>query len=98
MNMREIIDFFYDEASSCREKNEYAKAQSIETAGSMINNIFHGKEVNQWLPVVRNSIMSSMVSLVSNKRNNNMDKEEIEGYQYALDMLDLIADEYNVVL
>lgn len=96
--MREMIDFFYDEASLCREKNEYAKAQSIETAGSMINNTFHGKEVNQWLPVVRNSIMSSISSLTSNERKDSMSKEEIEGYQYALDMLDLIADEYNVVL
>lgn len=96
--MREMIDFFYDEASLCREKNEYAKAQSIETAGSMINNTFHGKEVNQWLPVVRNSIMSSISSLISNKRRDSMYQEEIEGYQYALDMLDLIADEYNVVL
>ena len=96
--MREMIDFFYDEASLCREKNEYAKAQSIETAGSMINNTFHGKEVNQWLPVVRNSIMSSISSLISNKRRDSMYQGEIEGYQYALDMLDLIADEYNVVL
>lgn len=98
MNMREIINFFYDEASLCREKNEYAKAQSIEDAGSMINNIFHGKEVNQWLPVVHNSIMSNMASLISKKRKDSIDKEEIKGYQYALDMLDLIADEYNVVL
>ena len=103
MNMREIIDFFYDEARSAREGNEYtkskyAKAQAIETVGSMINNVFHGKTINDWLPNVHNSFMNTLLDLESNPVKNSMVEEEIEGYKYALEMLTLIADDYNIVL
>lgn len=103
MNMREIIDFFYDEARAAREGNEYtkpkyAKAQAIENVGSMINNVFHGKTIHQWLPNVHMSFMNTMLELDSNPVKNSMDEEEIEGYKYALEMLTLIADDYNIVL
>lgn len=91
MNNREIINIFYDEASELREKDLFWEAAGIEAVGSMVNNLFHGRAISDWLPAVYNS-MNEAKSLPSHNT------EEVAGYEMGIEYLRMLAEDYNVPL
>lgn len=91
MNMRNIIDLFYDEASNLRDDDKMLEAFSLEEVGSMINNLFHGRTIQDWLPQVYSIFKDNL-------RLDSLEAEQRTGYELGIEYLKLIGDEFSITL
>lgn len=85
MNVREVIDLFYDLAAETDRTSD--RSFALELVGTYVNSQVHGRYPQEWIPAV---------TLIVRTQIAEHDGEMREGFVEALEWMELVAAEYGV--